>query len=162
VEIRAYRSADLDSVVQLFTDAVHGLAQAHYDPEQLAAWAPRSPKWDSWRVRLANLHTLVADAGDGLVGFIAYDQNGHIDLLYTSPTRARCGVATALYRRCETGLAGMGVVELTTAASRVARPFFARHGFWVEAEERVTRNDVTLPRYAMRKRLASTRGGSGP
>src|SRR5688500_16465195 len=96
--IRPYRKSDVEAVAELFTASVHALASEHYDATQLATWAPSPPDLDGWRTRLATLKTLVAELEKNLAGFISYEQNGHIDLLYVSPFHSRHGVASALYR----------------------------------------------------------------
>ena len=149
--IRPYREADLEAVVRLFTASVHQLASRYYNAEQIAAWAPQAPDLNGWSARLASEETRVADIAGELAGFIAYETNGHIDLLYASPPYCGRGVAAALFRQAEAELAQRGVTELYTEASLAARGFFERCGFTVEAEQHVQRNGVTLRRYAMRR-----------
>ena len=153
MHIRPYQDSDLAAVAQLFTDAVHGLAGSHYDAVQREAWAPRPPDLGLWKTRLGPLQILLAqDAeGGGLLGFIGYEKNGHIDLLFTSPAAARRGVASQLYGHAETALCGLGIVELFTEASLVSRPFFERQGFAVREEQRIERRGATLRRFAMTK-----------
>jgi putative acetyltransferase len=151
--IRPYCKSDLEAVALLFTDSVHHVANRYYDSDQLAAWAPRPPDLNSWTARLASVETLVAETDGKLAGFISYELNGHIDLLYTSPVECRRGVASALLRQAEAAIAGRGVSELFTEASLAARAFFERFGFKVSEEQCVQRNGVTFRRYAMRKPL---------
>nr|WP_298722107.1 GNAT family N-acetyltransferase [uncultured Steroidobacter sp.] len=155
--IRPYRESDLHAVARLFTESVHGLGSAHYDETQLAAWAPTEPDISGWRARLAQSTTLVAEVDNELAGFISYEQNGHIDLLYVSPKHARRGIASELYNQAEADLKVGGVVEMFTEASMVARPFFERCGFHVIEEQCIERRGVTFRRYGMRKLLASDR-----
>lgn len=151
--IRPYSESDLEAVARLFTDSVHHVADKYYDTDQLAAWAPQPPDLNSWAARLASVETLVAEIDGKLAGFISYEHDGHIDLLYTSPVSCRRGVASALFRHAEIALADRGVSELSTEASLAARPFFERVGFEVTEEQRVQRRGVTFLRYAMRKSL---------
>lgn len=153
MNIRDYRDTDLSAVVTVFTESVHELGRQHYDAAQRAAWAPREPDHGEWAARLDVQHVLVADGGDELLGFIAYTDDGHIDLLYTAPGAPRRGVATALYRAAEAALLVRGVRELHTEASLVAQPFFAAQGFCVAEEQQVERRGVTFRRFAMRKRI---------
>lgn len=157
--IRPYRASDVEAVARLFTDSVHRLAAPHYDARQRAAWAPASPDIESWRARLAVQQTLVAEIDANLVGFISYESNGHIDLLYTAPVHSRRGVASALYSSAEADLISSGVAELFTEASLVARPFFERCGFHVVEQQHVERRGATCVRYEMRKALRLTSGG---
>lgn len=153
VKIRAYATSDLAAVVELFTDAVHIGAAAHYDAAQRSAWAPVPPDVGYWRTRLVTVHALVAELDSQLIGVISYEDDGHVDLLYTSPAFVRKGVASALYERAEAELIAKGVRELFTEASLVARPFFARQGFDETEQEVVTRRGVELLRFRMRKKL---------
>lgn len=151
--IRQYREADAEAVAVLFTESVHRLACSHYDEAQLAAWAPRPPDLRSWSARLSLSKTLVAEVNLQLAGFVSYEQNGHIDLLYVSPEHARRGVASMLYRQAEVALIAGEVAEIFTEASLVARPFFERCGFRVAEEQCVQRRGLAFHRYGMRKSL---------
>lgn len=153
MRIRTYAVSDLPDVVALFTASVHELAQSHYDAAQRDAWAPREPELHVWGERLRPLHILLAVDDGALCGFVGYEDDGHIDLLFTAPARARAGVASQLYVCAEQSLAASGATELTTEASELARPFFARHGFDVIETQIVQRQAGSLRRYAMRKRL---------
>lgn len=153
IDVRRYQIQDLSPLVRVFTESVHELTATAYDETQRFAWASRTPQLDSWQQRLDSLETLVAEDGDELAGFISYDQEGHIDLIFTAPNYARRGVASTLYRKAEQNLIAQGVTELYTEASVVARPFFESHGFEVEEEQRETIRGNHLLRYVMRKSL---------
>lgn len=149
--IRPFRDSDLESVALLFTASVHSAAADDYDPTQRDAWAPIPPDLDAWRRRIAPLQTLVAEENSHLAGFISYEENGHIEFLYTAPAHTRRGVASMLYDGVERALRSLGVEELSTEASLTARPFFERQGFHVTEEQTVLRRGVSFRRYAMRK-----------
>lgn len=155
MKTRPYADTDLEAVAELFTASIHALAVDAYDAEQRAAWAPRPPDPVEWRSRLAGLQVLVAEADGALAGFIAFTDDGHIDLLYTAPAAARRGVASALYREAEQHLVAAGVTALRTEASLVAAPFFACQGFAIVETERVIRRGVAFQRHAMHKALGS-------
>lgn len=155
MRLRAYLGDDLDAVAALFTASIHGLAATHYNAAQRAAWAPRPPDIEGWRQRLANLRVVVAEEGDRLCGFCGWEDDGHIDLLFVAPGCAGRGVAKALFDHAAAALAELGIAELFTEASLVARPFFERQGFVVEEEQQVERRGVVLRRFAMRGRAAA-------
>lgn len=155
MKIRSYQASDLAPLLALFTASVHGLGRDHYDPAQLAAWAPPAPDPASWAARLAGVQTLVAEVNGELAGFVSWQADGHIDLLFVAPSHARHGVATRLYLEVEAALMAGGVRELTVEASLVARPFFEHHGFVVHEAQVTKRQGVALQRYAMRKRISS-------
>lgn len=153
ISIRKYRIQDLSPVVRLFTDSVHELTAAAYDETQRYAWASRTPNLDTWQQRLESMETLVAEEGASLAGFISYEPNGTIDLVFTAPHFARKGIASALYLEAEQQLKDRGVNELHTESSVVARPFFESHGFEVMEEQRVTVRGAQFLRFNMRKSL---------
>jgi putative acetyltransferase len=158
--IRPYAYADLSAVAQLFTDAVHGLAASHYDEAQRAAWAPRPPDLDYWQTRLSSLEVLVAqDTKDSaaLLGFVGYERDGHIDLMFTSPTAARRGIASRLLGQAVAALRALDVKELFTEASLVGRPFFERQGFTVKEEQHIELRGAQFRRFAMVKAMAHAR-----
>lgn len=43
MKVRPYKNSDIESVANLFTASVHGLAEGYYDSTQRAAWAPQPP-----------------------------------------------------------------------------------------------------------------------
>jgi len=153
ITIRKYQIQDLSPVVRLFTDSVHELTASAYDETQRYAWASRTPHLDAWRERLDSLETLVAEEGDSLAGFISYDKDGTIDLVFTAPNFARRGIASTLYHEAEKQLIAMGAKELKTESSVVARLFFERHGFEVVDEQRGTVRGAQFLRYNMHKIL---------
>ena len=150
---RPYRPTDLDGLVALFQRSVHELGAQAYDPDQLGAWAPDPPETERWRKRFVDLVTLIAESDGEPAGFLGYELDGHIDLLYTSPRHTRRGVARMLLARAESDLIGHGASEAYTEASRIARPFFEAHGFHVTEEQTVERDGIKLQRFAMRKNL---------
>ena len=157
ITIRPYCEADLQAVLDLFQAAVRVGAAAYYDAAQRDAWAPTAPDTERWQARLASAHTLLAERDGTLLGFLAFEPNGHIDLLFTSPEYTRSGVASALYGEAEARLMASGVNELFTEASHLARRFFEKQGYVVMQGEQVIRNGVALPRFRMHKRLRRTR-----
>lgn len=151
MNIRDYRLSDRGVAVDIFHSAVHALTASHYTKEQRDAWAPHPPDPEYWQRRLAERRVRVAEEDGRVIGFIAFNDDGHIDLLFTAPAFSDRGVATDLYQDAEAILVRCGVSVVFTEASVVARPFFERMGFHVVDEEAVTRSDIELPRYRMVK-----------
>ena len=157
VKERPYQSADLPSVMEIYTASIRSLAAPFYSPEQIAAWAPIPPDAARWRERLSHLHTIVAESDGVLAGFASYTHDGYLDFLFTHPTFARRGVATSLYQHVESSLRAVSAHRVTTHASLAARLFFDRHGFHLDAEECVECRGVYLRRFAMHKQLGNER-----
>ena len=153
MNIRSFGLADLEQVIAVHGVSVHTLAAPFYTAEQLTAWAPQNPDVGLWRHRLASFHTIVAEHDGVVAGFVSYDLNGHLDLLYTHPAFARQGVATSLYRRVESALCAAGVSRVFTEASLAAQRFFEHCGFQTDVEELVDCGGVQLRRYVMHKQI---------
>jgi putative acetyltransferase len=139
-------------VIALFTASVRGLAAAAYDEQQLQAWAADPPDLEHWRRKIASQNLLLAELEGELLGMVGYEDDGHVDVLFTHPAHARKGVAAKLHAEAERRLAENGVRELFTESSEVARPFFERQGYEVERGEVVEARGVKLHRYCMRRR----------
>ena len=153
---RPYRGDDLETVVRIYTDSIHSLAAAHYSKDQLEAWAPHTPDLIRWGERLAGLNTIIAECNGAPAGFISYASSGYIDLAFTAPRYARCGIAAHLFRFIEGSLSTSGVAHLTVHASLSARSFFERMGFVVDQEEVVECRGALLRRFGMSKPIAAS------
>lgn len=153
IHLRPYQPHDLSAIVALFQASVSQLTTEHYDAAQRQAWSPEVADLQAWQARLASIELLIAEDDGAVAGFIGFSLNGHIDLLFTAPSFARQGVASALYAAAEHRLRAAGVPELHTEASLVAQAFFAGQGFSVQQAQTVARGAVMLPRMLMRKTL---------
>ncbi|HEY0973725.1 MAG TPA: GNAT family N-acetyltransferase [Solimonas sp.] len=162
VALRDFRGDDLMPIAELFTASIRTLAVGSYSPAQIEAWAPQPPDLAGWRERLQGRTTLIATISSDLAGFLSYEDDGHIDLLYTAPAHARCGVASALYDAVQARLAAVGVAVLFTEASLIAEPFFSRQGFRIVEAQSVTRGGQVFQRYAMAKRLGAQNHDAAP
>jgi putative acetyltransferase len=161
VKLRMYRESDAEGLAALFTSSVHGLGATQYSAEQRRAWAPVPPDLDEWRQRFGGLHTIVAEDDGTYLGFLSYEANGHIDLLYTSPHAARRGIASALLREAVARLSAAGEMPgLFAEASLIAAPFFLRHGFEIMAERHVVLRGVNFQRFVMRRSAGDAQPGA--
>lgn len=151
MQIREFRPTDLEAIVALFTASVRGLAADAYGDQQLQAWAPDPPDLEHWRRKIAGQNLLLAELHGELLGMVGYEDDGHVDVLFTHPGHARKGVAAKLHADAQRRLAEIGVHELFTESSEVARPFFERQGYRVERREVVDARGVELHRYRMRR-----------
>lgn len=155
IRIRPAGPVDAGPLASVYTAAVRQLAVGHYAADQRHAWAALAGDPAAWRTRLEALNLLVAERLDQTAGFIGFRADGYIDLLFTAPAHARHGVARSLLALAEQELRRAGTGTLLTHASRVARPFFAQHGFRVVAAETAHLGELGLERFLMRKDAAA-------
>lgn len=153
VLLRPLVAGDYVALSRIFFCAVHEGTRGQYSAAQRLAWAGASIDLEHWRKRVATLEGLVAERESEALGFMTLDAGGYIDLAFVLPSRARKGIGAALLGAIESRARSAGMTELSTAASLVAEPFFSRHGWQIAAAEEVTRKNVALRRFQMRKRL---------
>lgn len=154
MEIRTYRTEDIEEIAALFYETVHSVNARDYAPEQLDAWAAGSIDTAQWDSELRSRHALVATEEGQVVGFGDMDENGHLDRLYVHKEFQGRGVATAICDRLESGTRAE---RITVHASITARPFFEKRGYRTVREQRVERRGVFLTNYVMEKRQRPSR-----
>jgi putative acetyltransferase len=153
VRIRPYRDTDASPTLEVFYRAVRQTAARDYTNKQIDAWAAPPPSTRDWGSRRAAANTWVAEIQGVVVGFTDLDATGYIDMMYVDPAHTRQGIAARLLDHL-VGLATTTHLEvLTVHASITARPFFARHGFTVIAEQSPQRHGVHLTNYRMQRPL---------
>ena len=156
VLVRSYAAGDAPALGEIFHRAVHEGAAGRYSAKERAAWSPRVPDTLKWQDRLAEAETVVAEGPDGPVGFMSlYLDRGYLDLAFVLPEAMGKGVATALYAVLETRARAAGLTRLTTEASLLAEPFFARQGWQIVKRQRVERLGVMIPNAVMQKDLVA-------
>ncbi|MEO1704823.1 MAG: GNAT family N-acetyltransferase [Pseudomonadota bacterium] len=151
--IREFRAEDAGPCAALFYRAVHDGAAEHYSPEERAAWAPKVPATKAFGERLGGQICFVACNGS-VQGFMSLTPLGYLDMAFVAPEQRGRGVAQQLYAALLNRAHVLGLGQLTTHASHLARPFFLRQGWEVEAAETVERGRVDIPRFLMRFSLA--------
>lgn len=151
--IREYTSGDARATLDVFERAILVTARSFYAPDQLRAWVgTRGP--DQWNAQRLAQHTLVADEGGRVIGFLGYDDTGLVDMLFVDPGHARRGIGTSLLDAALTDIADRDVPEARTWASLAARPFFEHHGFVVVRPHVAVVSGVALDNVLMRRSLA--------
>lgn len=152
--IRSYRTNDAKALGVIFHRAVHEGAAARYSPKERRAWSPSVPDTASWRARLAEAETVVAETPEGPVGFMSLDVGRrYLDLAFVLPEAMGTGVAGSLYAVIESRARASGLTRLTTEASLLAEPFFLRQGWRVVRRQKVERLGVMLSNALMEKDL---------
>ena len=152
--IHPLRADEAPALRALFHAAVHGLACRDYTPDQLNAWAPLAHDAAQWAARLQANQPWVAEVAGSAAGFADLQPSGYIDQFFVAPAHAGQGVGQALMAHLHTQAAQRGTPRLWADVSLTAEPFFARHGFAVEARQQVERHGVVLRNTRMAKLLA--------
>ena len=154
LHVRALRRGDEYALRKVFYSSVHALACKDYTPEQLAAWAPEAYEVGPWAERIRSTPPFIVDARGVVAGFAVLLEDGTIEQFFVAPTFAGQGVARMLMTHIHQQAVRRGLAKLQADVSLTAEPFFARHGFAVEARQQVERHGVVLRNTRMAKLLA--------
>ena len=159
-QLRLYRPQDLEGLIQLFYETVHGVNLGDYSPAEVDAWVPSAESVDraAWGESLAAHYTVVAEREGQLLGFGDMDSTGYFDRLYVHRDFQGRGVATSIAHALEDFAHGLGAQRVTVHASRTARPFFEKRGYRMLYAQQVERRGVLLENFAMELALE---GGEG-
>lgn len=152
VTIRSAVAADAPALQEICRRAVLELAGPVYNEHQRGVWAGFFEPF-AFTERLFQGDCRVACMSDEPVGMLARHPGDHVDLLYVSPDHARQGIAARLLADAELRAVAEGHAALTTEASLVAAPVFAKAGYVRERQETVSRDGVLFARTFMRKVL---------
>lgn len=155
MEVRSFCPDDAEELAQIFHDAVHRGARARYKEAQVAAWSPDVPNGLRWIERLGGADTVVAADRDRLLGFMSMDAGGYLDLAFVRPEVMGLGISDLLYAVLEGRARAQGRLNLSTQASLLAEPFFARHGWQIVRRQEVEIGGVLLNNAWMEKQLAA-------
>ena len=122
-----------------------------YTQAQRVAWMPRRNQGPAWSARLSSQEVVIGTRNGAVAGFMTLETVGYIDLVYILPDARGQGLFDALLHRIEKHAHKGRVTRLSTHASLMAQPAFARHGFAVVGHETITRNGQVLKRAEMTK-----------
>jgi len=153
MHLRRYQHPDAAAAAEVARVAIRVTGAEAYQPDQVAAWSAWTDKLVPLAALLAEGETWVAEQDGVVVAFAQRFPADYVNLLYTHPMVNRQGIAGQLYSTLEAQAKVEGVVVLTTKASHLSRPFFAKHGWQLDAPEVVERGGVQIERFAMSKRL---------
>lgn len=149
MEIRKYRSSDLKEICALFYETIKTINRHDYNSDQIKAWSSRSDFLLTQDDFFNSLYTLVAVAGEKIIGYGNIDKNGYLDHLYVHKDYQGKQIATKLCdeleQYCKEGK------SITVHASISAKPFFEKRGYKVIKEQSVKVNNVFLTNYLMEK-----------
>ncbi|MCR9212836.1 MAG: GNAT family N-acetyltransferase [Proteobacteria bacterium] len=153
VTIRRFTEKDAAATAQLYFDAVRIGGLGPYSEAETVAWVKEIPEIETWRERLSAQSTFIAEQAGDIIGFLAINDAGYIDLAFVAPEVQGQGVAFTLYKAAEKQAVQQGLSRLTAHASLLAHPFFLRQGWTALEEEWVERHGQVLRRFYMEKNL---------
>ncbi|PRY74669.1 GNAT family N-acetyltransferase [Marivita geojedonensis] len=150
-QLRTATAADTEALGIVMFRAIHE-GDSPYTQAQRVAWLARPNSGPDWAARLGRQYVVLSE-GEGITGFMSLDPGGYIDLAYILPEARGRGLFARLLARIEAEARRLHAPRLTTHASLMAQPAFARHGFSIDHYETVDRHGQRVARAAMSKSL---------
>ena len=150
MEIRRYKSTDLEQIAQLFYETVHAVNIKDYTEEQLNVWATGNIDREEWDTSLRKHLTYVAAENDLIIGFGDIDETGYLNRLYVHKDFQGRGVATAICNRIESEIETKSII---VHASITAKPFFEKRGYKIIRPQKVEKQGIFLQNYIMVKSM---------
>ena len=154
--VRPLQRDDWGHVVEVYADAVQGLAAPFYRPEQIRAWAHHPLDNATFAASLERGFGLVVcppDAPATVEAFALLDPSDRLALLYCRGRSSRKGLATLLVTSLEHQARSNGQGRLRTEASQLSRPLLERLGWAVDEEEEILFAGEPFLRWRMSKSL---------
>jgi putative acetyltransferase len=157
--IRPFVPADAPALAELTVAAIATIGLRGYGIEQVLAWAARHPgpqRFVDGAAQGEAIRVAVA-ADDAAAAYAILTPEGHLDMLYCHPDHAGRGLASALLAAMDGEARARGLPRITTHASEIARPVFARAGYALLHRRDFTialgDEDIPIHNYAMEKPL---------
>ncbi|WP_169334070.1 GNAT family N-acetyltransferase [Marinobacter nanhaiticus] len=152
--IRRFRPEfDCSAIGALYRASISQLARNDYPPDALEAWSRWGKDIHAIALTLSRGQTLIAQHSGRIAGFGQRCPRSHINMLYTHPDFARCGIGRALLEELLSSARREQVTHLTVDASRVSRALFEKAGFVGGEPEWVEREKVRIERFPMELEL---------
>lgn len=150
MNIRQYKSSDLEQIARLFYETVHAINIKDYTEQQVNVWATGNINLEEWNSSFLRHLTYVVVENDMIIGFGDIDETGYLDRLYVHKDFQGRGVATAICNRLENEVK---TNFITVHASITAKPFFEKRGYRTIRLQEVERQGVVLRNYKMIRNL---------
>ena len=152
MQIRRATLHDVPQLKSLYQGTITHINRAHYNPEQIRAWAATGERIASLENKIKAQHFYTAVTTDGQVtGFASLENDGELDMMYVHKDYQGQGIATLLITALYKKAAELGLKMLTAYVSITARPFFEKQGFRVVEAQQVQLGEVELENYKMVK-----------
>lgn len=147
IEIRLYKSSDIDEVIQMFKDSISSACKNDYSAQEIEARINALDR-DKLQDRFLSSYSIVAVMDSIIVGFGKTDiENRYLDCLYVRPKFYRSGFATRICEELESKVSG----TISVHSSKTAKAFFLNRGYSLTAEQTVIRNEIKLTNYLLIK-----------
>lgn len=153
--LRPFESGDARAIARLTLDAVLKIGPQAYSADQVRVWSKGHHKAERFLHRADSGHLIyvMADETNQPAAYALLEPDGHLDMLYCSPTHAGKGLAITLLKHAGNEARRFKITKLYTEASELAQPAFAKAGYATLHRSDFEVDGVAIHNYAMEKPL---------
>jgi len=152
--IRHYCTEDTQALANIYYNTIHRINIQHYTKEQVDEWAPTSSlETEGWAKKFSRTKPIIAVVEDEIVGFAAFESNGHIDCFFCHHDWIGKGVGSALMKEILQRAKNNPIHHIFSEVSITARQFFEKNGFKVVAEHISVRNGIERKGFKMERTI---------
>lgn len=150
--IRIAQQSDIPELRDLFQDTVLMINRHDYSQEEVEDWASCGSDLSKWG-KMINTHYFIVAVNQlsQIVGFSSITSEGYLHSMFVHKDFQGKGIATQLLREIERHAIASGITRITSEVSITARPFFEKHGYKVEVEQKRRANQLCMTNYQMVK-----------
>lgn len=160
--IRTAQQSDVIELRDLYKNTVLEVNSRDYSQEEVEDWASCGDDLSNIGKMIESHYFIVAvNQLSQIVGFSSITPQGYLHSMFIHKDFQGKGIATLLLKEIERYSIAEGIKRITSEVSITARPFFEKHGYTVEAEQKRRANQLCLTNFWMAKSLVNFKPYNG-
>ncbi|RKF14273.1 GNAT family N-acetyltransferase [Alginatibacterium sediminis] len=153
MRIRSFNASDSQALWQLKFDTIRNVNCAHYNQEQLKAWAPDDMDMSFWFTRISQMDPLILEHQNTILGFADLQADGYIDHFFCHKDYIGQGHGRLLMQEVLSQANKHKITRLYSQVSITAKPFFENFNFQQVKAQQVMVKGVTLDNFLMERQM---------
>lgn len=156
--IRVAQQSDVIELRDLYKNTVLVINRRDYSQEEVEDWASCGDDLSKIGEMIETHYFIVAvNPFSQIVGFSSITPQGYLHSMFVHKDFQGKGIATILLEEIERYAIAKGITRITSEVSLTARPFFEKHGYTVEIEQKRRANQLCLTNFWMAKGLVKVK-----
>lgn len=156
--IRVAQQSDVIELRDLYKNTVLVINRHDYSQEEVEDWASCGDDLSKIGEMIETHYFIVAvNPFSQIVGFSSITPQGYLHSMFVHKNFQGKGIATMLLEEIERYAIAKGITRITSEVSLTARPFFVKHGYTVEIEQKRRANQLCLTNFWMAKGLVKVK-----
>lgn len=151
-KIRQAVNTDIPALKKLFKDTILTINRNNYSQEEVEDWVSCGNNDARWNELVNTLYfVILVDEQAQILGYSSIMDNGYLHSMYIHKDFQGRGLASLLLEHIEQYAKQKKIALITSEVSITARPFFEKHGYKVDREQKRKAKELYLTNYWMSK-----------